>query len=115
MKTQGHFTSVNEDEQYKIWRNKVTELINDSKKRQYQAIIEENNNKSSSVWRIFKEPGATKNKSKCAAGAILIDGKEITDPQDIANEFNHFFVSVASNLKELELKPNFKLLEHFCD
>ena len=115
MKTRDRFKSVNEDEQYKIWRNKVTKLINDSKKQQYQALIEENNNKPSSVWKIFKELGATKNKSKSAASAILVDGKDITDPVDIANEFNHFFVSVASNLKEPELNPNFELLEHFCD
>ena len=38
MKNQDRFKSVNEDEQYKIWRNKVTKLINDSKKQQYQAL-----------------------------------------------------------------------------
>ena len=44
VKTRDQFKSINNDQQYKIWRNKVTKLINDSKKQQYKALIEENNN-----------------------------------------------------------------------
>ena len=85
------------------------------KKQQYKALIEENNNKPASMWKIFKELGATKNKSKGMANCFLVDGIEITDSQDIANEFNRFFVSVASQLKEPNVKPNFETLEKFCD
>ena len=72
-------------------------------------------NKPESVWKIFKELGATKNKSKGMANCILVDGNEITDSQDIANKFNCFFVSVVSQLKEPKVKPNFEILEKFCD
>ena len=42
-------------------------------------------------------------------------GNEITDSRDIANKFNRFFVSVASQLKEPNVKPNFEIVEKFCD
>ena len=115
MKTRDRFKSINNDQRYKIWRNKVTKLINDSKKQQYKVLIEENNNKPASVWKIFKELGATKNTSKGMANCILVDGNEITDSQDIANKFNRFFVSVASQLKESNVTPKFEILEKFCD
>ena len=81
------------------------------KKQQYKALIEENNNKPASAWKIFKELGVTKNKSKGMANCILVNGNEITDSQGIANKFNRFFVSVASQLKEPNIKPNFEILE----
>ena len=59
------------------------------------------------MWKIFKELGAAKNKSKGMANCILVDGNEITDSQDVANKFSHFFVSVALQLKEPKCKTKF--------
>ena len=90
-------------------------MIKKSKKMQYRSLIEENNSKPSNVWKIFKELGATKNKSKCTTNTISVDGHEYTDSLEIANEFNKFFVTVASKLKEPNLQPNFERLDKFCD
>ena len=43
-KTRDRFKSLNNQEQYKIWRNKVSKMIKASKKRQYSEIINENVN-----------------------------------------------------------------------
>ena len=115
MKTRDRHKSLSNNEQYKLWRNKVKRMIKKSKKMQYRSLVEENNNKPSNVWKLFKELGATKNNSKCATNAISIDGREYTDPLEIANEFNKFFVTVASKLKEPNLEPNFERLDKFCD
>ena len=82
---------------------------------QYRSLIEENNSKPSNIWKIFKELGATKNKSKGTTNTISVDGHEYTDSLEIANEFNKFFVTVASKLKEPNLQPNFEQLDKFCD
>ena len=82
---------------------------------QHRSLVEENNNQPLNVWKTFKELGATKNKSKCTTDTILVDGKEYTDPLEIANEFNRFFVNVASKLKEPTLQPNFERLQKFCE
>ena len=60
------FQSINDDQQYKFWRNKIVNLIKQSKKSQYTAIIDENNNNPSSVWKLFKEMGVNKQKSNAS-------------------------------------------------
>ena len=101
--------------QYKAWRNKVVRLIKQSKKAQYTAIIDENNNNPSSVWKLFKEIGINKQKSNTPIPTVRIDGKETEDHTITANAFNKFFVSIASNLKEPTESSNFDKLKAFCD
>ena len=114
MKTRDRYKSLNNDQEYKVWRNKVKQMKKKSKKMQYRSLIEENNSKSSNIWKIFKELGVTKTKSKCTTNTSSVDGHEYTDSLEIANEFNNFF-TVASKLKEPNLQPNFKRLDKFCD
>ena len=66
MKTRDRFKSLNDDPHYKFWRNKVVNLIKQSKKSQYTAIIDESNNNPSSVWKLFKEIGVNKQKSNAS-------------------------------------------------
>ena len=63
IKTRDRYKSLNEDILYRSWRNKVVNLIKESKKSQYSAIINENNNNPSSIWKLFKEIGINKQKS----------------------------------------------------
>lgn len=115
MKTRDQYRSLNNEVQYKIWRNKVLKLIKKSKKEQYRALIEENNNKPGSVWKIFKELGATKRNSQNNINSIIIDGQEISDSDNIATVFNKFFVSVAASLQEPVINPDFDRLKSFCN
>ena len=115
MRTRDRYKSLNDDLQYKIWRNRVVSLIKQSKKAQYTAIIDENNNNPSSVWKLFKEIGINKRKSNVSIPTVKIDGEEAEDPTIMANAFNKFFVSIASNLKEPIENSNFEKLKAFCD
>ncbi|MES9881523.1 MAG: reverse transcriptase family protein [Sedimenticola sp.] len=115
MKMRDKFKSLNNDTQYKLYRNKVIGLIKKSKKAQYTAIINENNNKPSSVWKLFKEVGASKRNTSSTIFALNVDGKTIESPEEIANEFNKFFVTIASKVKEPIKKSNFKKLNAFCN
>ena len=114
MRTRDRYKSLNDDLQYKIWRNKVVSLIKQSKKAQYTAIIDENNNNPSSVWKLFKEIGIKKQKSNASIPTLKINGKETDDHTIMANAFNKFFVSIASNLKEPIENSNFEKLKAFC-
>ncbi len=91
MKMRDKFKSLNNDTQYKLYRNKVIGLVKKSKKAQYTAIINENNNKPSSVWKLFKEVGASKRNTSSTIFSLNVDGKTIESPEEIANEFNKFF------------------------
>ena len=53
-KTRDWFKSLNNHEQYKIWRNKMSKMIIASKKLQYSEIINENVNNPSSVWKLLR-------------------------------------------------------------
>ena len=58
------YKALNNEQQYKLWLNKGNKLIKKSKNIQYRSLVEENNNQPSNVWKIFKDLGATKNKSR---------------------------------------------------
>ena len=114
-KTRDRFKSVNSEEQYKIWRNKVNKMIKVSKKQQYSEIINENDKNPASVWKLFKELGASKSNIGNSILSLKIDDKTIENPSEIASEFNKFFVSVASKIKEPIMPSNFDRLTKFCD
>ena len=100
IKTRDRYKSLNNDNQYKIWCNKVASLIKQSKKAQYSALINENNNNPGSVWKLFKEIGI-KRKNNTSKIPSLKNGNKCTEDNfEMATQFNNFFVSVASKLKE---------------
>ena len=115
IKTRDRYKSLNDDIHYRSWRNKVVSLIKQSKKAQYPAIINENNNNPGSIWKLFKEIGINKQKSNASISKVKINGQETEDHNKIANAFNNFFVSVASNLKEPIENSNFEKLKTFCN
>ena len=114
-KTRDRFKSVNNEEQYKIWRNKVNKMIKVSKKQRYSEIINENDKNPASVWKLFKELGASKSNIGNSILSLKIDDKTIENPSESASEFNKFFVSVASKIKEPIMPSNFDRLTMFCD
>ena len=115
IKTRDRYKSINDNEQYKIWRNKVCSLIKQSKKHHYSEILNENANNPASVWKLFKEIGASKCKDSCGIFSLKVDNNSIENPKDIADQFNKYFVSVASKIKEPPLASNFDKLKEFCD
>ena len=90
-------------------------MIKASKKRQYSEIINENVNNPSSVWKLFKELGASKRNIGSSIFSIKINDKTIDNPSEISSEFNKFFVSVASKIKEPVVPSNFDRLRTFCN
>ena len=114
IKTRDRYKSINNETQYKIWRNKVVMLIKESKKAQYSALITENQNKPGSVWKLFKEIGVNKSHHN-SISSIKVGDYDINDSSEIANEFNKFFVSIASKIKEPVTNSNFNKLEAFCN
>ena len=115
IKTRDRHKSLNNDNQYKIWRNKVTSLIKQSKKAQYSAIINENNNNPSSVWKLFKEIGIKNKNNISKISSIKIGENCVDDNFEMATHFNNFFVSIASKLKGPIKSCNFEKLKDFCD
>ena len=115
IKSRDRYKSLGNDHEYKYWRNKVTRLIKESKKVQYQTYIDNNKNNPGSIYKLFQEVGAGKGcKKQSNITSIINNGSQIEDPTEIANIFNDFFVNVASRIKEPVTGSNHDKLKEFC-
>ena len=115
MKCRERHKSLNNIHEYRFWRNKVTKLISDAKKNQYQSFIENNKGNPSNIFKIFQEVGAGKGIQKQSAiGSVTMDDSVTEDPAEIANIFNDFFINIATKLKEPVTNANHERLKEFC-
>ena len=116
IKCRDRYKSLGNEQDYKKWRNKVTSLLQNAKKAQYQNFIERNKENPSSIYKIFQEVGAGKGPHKqTTIDSLNSDDTPIDDPLEMANEFNEFFVNIASKLKESAVtNTNHDKLKEFC-
>ena len=114
MKTRDRHKSLDNDSDYKFWRNKVNKMIKHAKKTQYQTYIDNNKDKPGSMYKLFQEVGSGKGCRKTSISSIKKNGIHTEDPRDIANAFNNFFVNVAAKIKEPVLNQNHEKLKTFC-
>ena len=77
--------------------------------------MNENANNPVSVWKLFKEIGASKQKDSADIFSLKINDNVFENSKDIANEFNNFFVTVASKIKEPIETSDFDKLQQFCN
>ena len=91
------YKSLGNEQDYKNWRNKVTSLIQNAKKAQYQNFIERNKENPSSIYKSFQEVGAGKGPYKqTTIDSLNSDDTPIDDQLEMAYEFNEFIVNIAS-------------------
>ena len=115
IKCRDRHKSIGNNDEYKVWRNKVTKLIQNAKKVQYQTFIENNKCNPGSIYKLFQEVGAGKSPYQHSTiGSVKVDDTLIEDSLGIANEFNDFFVNIASKLKEPVTNTNHDKLKEFC-
>ena len=91
-------TPLNESS-YKTYRNKLNHLLRISEKRFIQNRIRENKNNISETWKIVKEL-IGKSKQKRKQDSFNDAGVIITNPDDISNKFNDFFINIGPKLAE---------------
>ena len=88
-------------ESYKKYRNKIIELIRQSKKTYYQHYFQQNKKDSETIWQgIHKIISSRKNKNGGNVSAIISDDNTIINPVEIAQNFNNFFTSIDTNLQK---------------
>ena len=87
-------------ESYKKYRNKKIELIRQSKQTYYQSYFEQNKKDSKTIWQgIHEIISSRKNKNNSNVSAIISDNN-VTDPIEIAQNFNNFFTSIGTKLQK---------------
>ena len=82
-------------------KDKAIKMIQKAKRIQYQTFLDNTKNNPSSIYKIFQEVGAGKGlRKQSTIGSVKVGDTFLEDSTSIANEFNDFFVNVASKLKE---------------
>ena len=81
---------------YKSYKNKLVRLIRIAKQIYYDKKIEEN---KTNMKQTFKYLNEIINKNKNRRNSVFThDNQDISDPQEIANRFCHYFSNIGPNL-----------------
>ena len=95
---------------YKRYRNKIVDLLKITKEAFYKKFFQENRKNSWALWSGINVIIYSKKSSKTIPpSSISVEGKTISDPQNIAENFNNFFTSIGKNIqkKSSQLRNNF--------
>ena len=84
--------------EYKILRNRITYIINVSKKTHYQRYFAENYNNIKKTWSGIKSIINIKNTASIQPTSMMINKSFKTNPVDISEGFNAYFSSIAEKL-----------------
>ena len=101
---------------YVFFRNKVSSMIKTAKNNMYRAKIEKGKDDPRTIWKIFKEFGASRKRATSEMiNGLKENGQHISDDKEMANLFNKYFVNIAAQLKGPVEKPDFKHIKEFVD
>ena len=88
------------EKNYKTYRNKFNKIKRLAKKSYYNGKFQESQGNIRQTWKLINEI-TNKNKSSSELpDNFMKDGNIITDPNEIANNFNEYFVNVGPKLAE---------------
>ncbi|KAK3084222.1 hypothetical protein FSP39_010249 [Pinctada imbricata] len=96
-----YYHKKGDTENYKKWRNAVTELIRNAKKNYYKESIEENKC-TSDIWKHLKE--FTSNKNETNINFMTHNGISSEEPTEIANMYNDFITNISKTLIDDNLR-----------
>lgn len=100
-------------ENYKVWRNKVTNMIQTAKTSFYQHVIEEHTRNPRQLWAHFRDLCP---RDITQTPRNIRDGEqEITEPENIANTFNEYFTNIANQYTSAsqDIQQQHTQLKHF--
>ena len=98
--------------EYRNYRNMLFTQMKKSNQAYYNKYFEKNWNNIKNKWKGIKSLISLKTVASSAPAVLFRDnGNTITNPYDIANTFNNYFVSIAEAIKN-NIKYSYK---HFSD
>ena len=84
---------------YKELRNQIVTLCRVSKKNYYHNYFAKNANNLKNTWKGINNLINLNKKIKVEPSSLMVDEQLITDSKDVANEYNNYFSTVASRLR----------------
>ena len=111
MKYRDNETAKSIYDEYKIIRNKVTKLKRDSRVEYYHRFFDENKRKSLAIWKGIRSIVNVNSTTRKDIKLLDEKGKNVCDPNKIAELLNKYFASVGNNIG----KKIPRSLKHFKD
>ena len=85
---------------YKQKRNKVNRALRQAKSQHRKNLLDENQNKPESFWRVINSLYPMKSSSNTTCQSFEVHGQVLTDADKISNAFCRYFTSIVSCLKQ---------------
>ena len=105
-----------DDEKYKVYKNKLTKILRAAEKSYYNKQLEEQKFNIKGTWKILNEVLRGSSSTSKIPDVFLEDSNEIKDKKDIADGFNNFFVNVGPNLaKTIQAPANMSVNDYLPD
>lgn len=92
------FRTQTAEKQYKVYKNKLTCIMRQAKKDYYNKMLNENKNNLKSTLKILNNVIGNKSVSTKLPNYFTNGNDVIKNMNEVANEFNSFFVSIGPNL-----------------
>ena len=89
---------------YKNYRNLYAKILKASKKLYYQNQLIKYQSDCKKTWEILRKAINNSKKSVNSIQSIIVNGTSIHDPATMADQFNNFFVNIATKIVE-EIHP----------
>ena len=81
---------------YKRYKNNLKEVLLSAERSHYDSVLLRYKGDMKKAWTVVKEV-INKSKKKSSSDRFIIRGNQITDPVEICQEFNKFFVDVGAS------------------
>ena len=113
LRTKGDLRSVLYS-QYKLFRNRLVDLVRQSKSNYYRTFFDNNLKNSKMIWSGINSLISSRSKNKNKNVTLDVDGHLTSDKKLIADSFNEYFTQIAEKIKE-KLPPTKKSFKDFLD
>ena len=103
-------------EEFKRVRNKVNHKRRSEKKAYYASAFDGKSGDAKGTWRLINEVLKGKTNDNDGVKSLMVNGSEITDKQEMADEFGKYFTNIGASIKEdVAKKSRRHLLKSFID
>ena len=100
---------------YKAKRNLVTSKLRKAKKEYFNAFFQENQNNIKETWKGIRNLINVSKKSTNSINKLVDNGKEVTNPIEMADIMNNFYVNIGKNVEKKIPKANKTFLHYLTN
>ena len=103
---------ASDERKFKIFRNNLITTLRTSKQEYYKSILKMNKNNIKKTWQTINK--LLGKKKSTIPSSFNDNGQTYTDPKDIANKFNEYFINIGK-LTSHSIPRSVKSFKYYCN